>query len=100
MRLAIAAGFFRRRLLAHLFPVGHRQAEFREDILMLDRLIVLEPLVGLGYGLALGITQGVSIFFRRDHGLEQMNHRGKLARAGFVVDRSMGITRSVPEIRV
>jgi hypothetical protein len=33
-----------------------------------DRLVVLEPFIGLGDGLALGVAQRVSIIARRDDG--------------------------------
>jgi hypothetical protein len=51
---------------------------------MRDRLVVLEPFIGRGDGLALGMAQGVIVFGRRDHGFEEMNHRGKLAGAELV----------------
>ena len=65
MRLAIAPGCsFFWRLLAHLFPIGHSQAKLREHFLMRDRLVMLEPFVGFGDGLTLGVAQGVSIGHR------------------------------------
>ena len=64
--------------------VTHRQAELRQDFLMGDRLVVLEPLVGLGYGLTLGIAQGAAVLVGRNHGLEEMNHGGELAGAELV----------------
>ncbi len=57
---------------------------------MRDRLVVLEPFISLGDGLALGIAQGVSILLGRDHGFEQMNHGGQLAGAE-LVEQVMGM---------
>jgi hypothetical protein len=51
---------------------------------MRDRLVVLEPFIGLGDGLPLGVAQGVSIFLGRDHGFEQMNDGGELSGAKLV----------------
>src|ERR1700677_1973878 len=85
MRLAIALRcFFRQRLLPHLFPIGHGQSELRQDFLMRDRLVVLEPLIGLGDGLALRIAQSISILIGSHHGFQQMNHSGELAGAELV----------------
>jgi len=51
---------------------------------------VLEPFIGLGDGLALGIAQRLPIFFGRDHGFEQMNHGGELARSE-LIEQMMGV---------
>ena len=53
--------FFRQRFLGHRFPIGHRQAELRKNFLVRDRLIMLEPFVGLGDGFAFGLAEGVSV---------------------------------------
>src|ERR1017187_3378705 len=76
MPLAIVAWGFFRGLVAHRVPIGHGQAELRQHFLMRDRLVVLEPFIGLGNGFAFGIAQGVSIL-QRDDGFEQMNHGGE-----------------------
>lgn len=57
---------------------------------MRNRLVMLEPLIGLGDGLPLGIAQGLSIFLGRDHGFEQMNHGSELAGAE-LVEQMMGM---------
>lgn len=74
----------RLRLAAHLLPVGHGQAELREHFLMRDRLVVLEPFIGLGDGPALGIAQGVSVLLRRNQSLQKVNHGGELVRAKLI----------------
>lgn len=43
-------------LAAHLLPFGHRQAEFREYLLVWNGGVVLAPFVGLGDGLGFGGT--------------------------------------------
>ena len=67
------------RLLGHLFPIGHRQAEFGQNFLVGDWLVVLQPFVCFGEGFAFGVAQRVSVPVWRDHGFEQMNDGGKLA---------------------
>ena len=62
---------------------------------MRDRLVVLEPFIGLGDGLALGIAQGVTVLLGRDHGFKQMNHGGKLAGAE-LVEQLMGMLYVCP----
>jgi len=51
---------------------------------------VFEPFIGLGDGLALSIAQRVSLFLGRNHGLQQMNHGGELARAE-LIEQVMGV---------
>jgi hypothetical protein len=51
---------------------------------MRDRLIALEPFIGFGDGLALGVAEGVAVFLGGDHGLQQMNHGGELVRPELV----------------
>src|ERR1035438_3115294 len=71
-RLTIAAGcFLRLRLLAHLVPIGQSQSQLRQDFLMWDRLVVLEPFIGLGDGLAFGIAEGIAILVWRNHRSEE-----------------------------
>src|ERR1039458_2888341 len=82
MRLGIAVRrFYRQWLLGHLLPIVHRQAELRQDFLMPNWLVVLEPFIGFGDGLTLGIGQGVAVLVWRNYGLEEMNYSGELARA-------------------
>ena len=57
---------------------------------MRDRLVVLEPFIGFGDSLALGIAQSVSIFLGRDHGFEHMKHGSELAGAE-LVEQAMGM---------
>lgn len=81
------------QLLGHLFPIGHRQTEFRENFLLRDRLVVLEPFVGLSDGFAFGIAQSVPILAGRDHGFEQMNHSGELSGVD-LVEQLMGVSQT------
>src|SRR5450432_2852468 len=91
MRLAIAVRrFFRQRLLGHLLPVVHRQAELSQNVCVRNWLVVLEPFIGFSDGLALGMAQGVAILIGRDHRLEEMNHGGELAGAE-LVEQVMGV---------
>lgn len=53
-------------------------------------MVVLEPFIGLGDGLSLGITQGVAVVFRRNHGFQQMNGGGEMA-GGEAVEQAMGV---------
>ncbi len=57
---------------------------------MRDGRVILEPFVRFGYRLRLGLTQSVAILLRRNHCLQQVNHRGKLRR-GQLVKQKMGV---------
>jgi hypothetical protein len=57
---------------------------------MRDRLVMPEPFIGLGDSLALGVTQGVSIFLIVDHHLEQPDHGRELVGAQFI-EQAMGV---------
>src|SRR5438128_1557358 len=64
----------------HLLPVSLCQSEFRQNFLVWNGLVVLEPLVGLANGPALRGTERVAVLFCRDHGLQQMHDSSELAR--------------------
>jgi hypothetical protein len=57
---------------------------------MRDWRVVLEPLVGFGDGLAFRVVEGVSVVLGRHHGLEEMNHGGKLS-GGKLVEQLVGV---------
>lgn len=67
-----AVGFF-----VHLFPIGHGQADLRENFLMSDGLVVLEPFIRLGdrhpFCVAQPVTllgQMMGVLFISGHGVQ------------------------------
>src|ERR1035437_3179548 len=82
-------GFFHQRFLSHLVPVGRGQAELCQHFLMRDRLVVLEPFIGLGDGLALSMAQGVSILVV-DHDFEQLGDSVEL-RGVELIEQLVGL---------
>lgn len=66
----------RLRFAAQLFPVGHGEAEFGEDSLMRNRIIVLPPLVRFRNRVGFGGPERVAVLV--ENSFQQVAHRAEL----------------------
>jgi hypothetical protein len=82
-------------LAAHLLPFGHRQAEFREYLLVWNGGVVLAPFVGLGDGLGFGGTERVAILIQKY--FEEIAHRAEFGKRQ-KIDEGMGLLALLLEI--
>jgi len=91
----------RLRLLPHLVPVGHGQAQLRENVLVRNRLVVPEPFIGFGDGLAFGMTRRPAV-----HGVGELCAAYEkdckffvitLLNSGMARERSWGTARDLVE---